>query len=131
MPLLAFVVLFLELTLLILFGQRLGFSLLFAEVLLSGVAGYSLMRSAGRTAFQPAQLIGLFLHGARPGLASRQPAEWLLLGCLLLIVPGILTDLLGLVFITRFFMRSRTQPQSSAGSDSIDVKFDVHDDSDS
>ena len=49
-------------------------------------------------------------------------------GSLLLIVPGILTDILGVIFIARFFLRRGSNPQSSDESNSIDVEFDVRDD---
>ena len=129
MPLLGFVLLFLELTLLILVGQSIGIGLVFAQVVLTGILGSWLMVAIGRTAFQPAQLIGLFLHATRSRGSSRSPTEWLLLGCLLLIIPGILTDIAGLVFIVRFFLSGGPQRQPSEESDSIDVEFDVHDDS--
>ncbi|MFC2078740.1 FxsA family protein [Candidatus Bipolaricaulota bacterium] len=129
MPLLGFVLLFLELTLLIVVGQRIGIGLVFAEVVLSGILGSWLMFTVGRTAFQPAQLIGLFLHATRSRRSSRSPMEWLLFGCLLIIIPGILTDIAGLVFVSRFFMRRGPQSQSPADSSTIDVEFDVHDDS--
>ncbi len=128
MPLLGFVLLFLELALLIKLGQGIGGGLVFAEIVLSGVLGYSMMRLVGRTAFQPAQLIGVFLHAAGAGFSSRKPVEWLLFGSLLLIIPGILTDIVGLVFIARFFVRGNSQRQSPEESDSIDVEFDVQDD---
>jgi len=128
MPLLGFVLLFLELFLLIKLGQGIGGGVVLAEILLSGFLGYSLMRFGGRTAFQPAQLIGVFLHGVGSGFSSRKPVEWLLFGSLLLIIPGILTDIIGLIFIARFFVRGNSQRQSPEESDSIDVEFDVQDD---
>ena len=128
MPLLGFVLLFLELFLLIKLGQGIGGGLVLAEIFLSGFLGYSLMRLGGRTAFQPAQLIGVFLHGVGSGFSSRKPVEWLLFGSLLLIIPGILTDIIGLIFIARFFVRGNSQRQSPEESDSIDVEFDVQDD---
>ena len=131
MPLLGFVLLFLELFLLIKLGQGIGGGFVFVEILLSGFLGYSLMRFAGRTAFQPAQLLGVFLHGIGSGFSARKPVEWLLFGSLLLIIPGILTDIVGLVFIARFFVRGGSLRQPPSSPDSIDVEFDVHDDSDS
>jgi len=128
MPLLGFVLLFLELVLLIKLGQGIGGGLVFAEILLSGFLGYSLMRFVGRTAFQPAQLIGVFLHAAGSGFSSRKPVEWLLFGSLLLIIPGILTDIVGLVFIARFFVRGGSVRRPPSDPNSIDVEFDVHDD---
>jgi len=128
MPLLGFVLLFLELFLLIKLGQGVGFVLVLAEILGSGFIGYSLMRFAGRTVFQPAQLIGMFLHGIGSGFSARKPAQQLLFGSLLLIVPGILTDTLGLILIARFFVLRGSQRQPSEESDSIDIEFDIRDD---
>lgn len=127
MPLLGFVLVFLELTILILLGRGIGFGLLFVEVLLSGLVGYSLMRFAARTAFQPAQLIGVFLHGLGSVFSSRKSVHQLLFGSLLLIIPGILTDVLGLIFVARFFMQGGSLHQPPVSPDSIDVEFDVHD----
>ncbi|MCK5585672.1 FxsA family protein, partial [Candidatus Bipolaricaulota bacterium] len=114
--------------LLIKLGQGIGGGLMFVEILLSGFLGYSLMRFVGRTVFQPAQLIGVFLHALGSGFSSRKPVELLLFGSLLLIIPGILTDILGLIFIARFFVRGGSLRQPPSSSDSIDIEFDVHDD---
>ena len=129
MPTLGFVLLFLELFLLIVISQAIGFGIVFAEIVLSVFAGLSLMRFAGRTAFQPAQLIGVFLHGLGSGFSMKKPIQQLLFGSLLLIIPGFVTDILGVVFIARFFLQRGSQPQdTSEDPDSIDVEFDVRDD---
>jgi UPF0716 family protein affecting phage T7 exclusion len=128
MPLLGFALLFLELFLLIVISQAIGFAVVFAEIVLTVFAGLALMRFAGRTAFQPAQLIGVFLHGLGSGFSMKKPIEQLLFGSLLLIIPGFATDILGIAFIARFFLQRGPQPQSSNESESIDVEFDVRDD---
>ena len=131
MPFLGFVLLFLELYLLITLGARIGFGLMFAEIVLTGVLGYWVMRRIGRTAFQPAQLIGVFLHAVGRGMAARKPIEWLLLGGLLLIIPGILTDILGLLLVATFLGRigrGNRSHRPSSESDAIDIEFDVRDD---
>ena len=128
MPLLGFALLFLELFLLIVVSQAIGFGIVFAEIVLTVFAGLSLMRFAGRTAFQPAQLIGVFLHGLGSGFSMKKPIQQVLFGSLLLIIPGFATDILGIVFISRFFLQRGLQPQSSEESESIDVEFDVRDD---
>ncbi|MCK5247058.1 FxsA family protein [Candidatus Bipolaricaulota bacterium] len=128
MPLLAFALLFLELFLLIVISQAIGFAVVFAEIVLTVFAGLALMRFAGRTAFQPAQLIGVFLHGLGSGFSMKKPIQQVLFGSLLLIIPGFVTDILGIVFITRFFLQRGSQPQSSKESASIDVEFDIRDD---
>jgi UPF0716 protein FxsA len=127
MPLFGFALLFLELFLLIVVSQAIGFGLVFAEIVLSVFIGLSLMRFAGRAAFQPAQLIGVFLHGLGSGFSMKEPIQLLLFGSLLLIIPGFATDVLGIVFIARFFLQRGSTPQSS-DDDSIDVEFDVRDD---
>ncbi len=128
MPLLRFALLFLELFLLIVTSQAIGFGLVFMEIVLTVFVGLSLMRFAGRTAFQPAQLIGVFLHGLGSGFSMKDPIQQLLFGSLLLIIPGFATDILGTVFIARFFLQRSSPSQSSDSSDSIDVEFDVRDD---
>jgi len=70
----------------------------------------------------------VFLHAAGRGFSSRKPVELLLFGSLLLIIPGILTDIVGLVFIARFFVRGGSRRQPPSSPDSIDVEFDVQDD---
>jgi len=128
MPLLGFALLFLELFLLIVVSQAIGFAVVFAEIVLTVFAGLSVMRFAGRTAFQPAQLIGVFLHGLGSGFSMKEPIQQLLFGSLLLVIPGFATDILGIVFIARFFLQRGLKPQSSEESESIDVEFDVRDD---
>jgi len=128
MPLLGFALLFFELFVLFISSQAIGFAVVMAEVVLSILAGLSLMRFAGRTAFQPAQLIGVFLHGLGSGFSMKEPIQQLLFGSLLLIIPGFVTDILGLVFVARFFLSRGSKPQSREQSKSIDVDFDVRDD---
>ncbi|MBU1050415.1 FxsA family protein [Candidatus Bipolaricaulota bacterium] len=128
MPFLGFALLFLELFLLIVVSQAIGFGVVFAEIVLTVFAGLSLMRFAGRTAFQPAQLIGVFLHGLGSGFSMKLPIQQLLFGSLLLIIPGFATDILGIVFIARYFLTRGSAPQSSEEPGAIDVEFDVRDD---
>ena len=127
MPLLGFVLLFLELTLLILFGRGVGFGVTLLEVILTGVLGVSLIIRVARKRFQPAQFVGLFLHAGKHALSTRDPMEWFMFGCLLLIIPGFLTDLVGIVFIVRFILASGALGSPRTKQDSIDVEFDVRD----
>lgn len=128
MPLLGFVLLFLELTLLILFGRSVGFGVAFLEVVLTGVLGVWLIFRIARKRFQPAQFVGLFLHAGKHALSTRDPMEWFMFGCLLLIIPGLLTDLLGVVFLIRFILHGGALWSPRAKQDAIDVEFDVRDD---
>lgn len=127
LPTLGFVFLFLEFFLLIIIAGGIGFGPMLAEILLSGMLGVLLMRNAGRTLFQPAQLIGVFLHATGQLLTSRKPVEWLLLGSLLLIVPGVLSDLVGIALVLRWAVHRGSGDPPSPRSGSIDVEFDVHD----
>ena len=53
-------------------------------------------------------------------------------GCLLLIIPGLLSDLVGIIFIVRFILAGGAVGSPRTKQDSIDVEFDVRDeDSDS
>ncbi len=128
MPFLGFVVLFFELFLLIIVSKAIGFGVVFAEIVLTIFVGLFLMRLAGRTRFQPAQLIGVFLHGLGSGFSMKLPIQQLLFGSLLLIIPGFATDILGLVFIGRYFLTRGSAPQSPREPGAIDVEFDVHED---
>ena len=128
MPLIAFVALALEIALLIKFGQVVGAGPVFLEILLTGGLGVLLLRTAGRSVFEPARLIELLMRP--PTRALVQSLGLLFLGGLLVLIPGLLSDAFGLVLVLRFFLqggrRRRARPEES---DTIDVKFHVHEDS--
>jgi UPF0716 family protein affecting phage T7 exclusion len=132
MPFLGFVLIFLEFYVFIVLGRSIGVGAMFGEILLSGALGYALIRFGARTAFQPAaQLIGIFLHAFGAKSPTRRPAEWLLFGSLLLILPGVITDVLGLIFVIGFFLRRGPLRQPPSKSEPIDVPFTVQDEDDS
>ncbi|MFC2099928.1 FxsA family protein [Candidatus Bipolaricaulota bacterium] len=128
MPLITFVLLAAEIALLIKLSQAVGGGLVLLEILGSAVLGVLLLRASGRKLFDTRQLIGLLSH--RPNLHSRRPILSLVYGALLLLVPGLLTDLAGVVLVARYLLlggRGSTSSGGSGPSDSIDVDFEVQD----
>ncbi len=81
-----------ELALLIEVGRHIGVVSTIALVLITGVAGAALARSQGMLAFQ--RLRQGFTQGKSPGDALLD-GVLILAGGLLLLTPGILTDLVG------------------------------------
>jgi UPF0716 protein FxsA len=127
MPFLLFVLLCAEIALLIKFGQAVGGAPVFLEILLSGGLGILFLRSAGRSVFESARVIELLSR--RPTRNLVQSLGLLFLGGLLLLIPGLLSDAVGLLLVVRFFLqRGRTSRGSSDDPDTIDVDFHVHDD---
>jgi len=129
MPILVFAFIFVEIAILLRLGLAVGGAWIFAEVLLSGVLGYVVLRAARKTALRTEELIQLLL---RPGAYLRR-SEWaLVLAGILLIVPGILTDIAAVALIFRHFTERRRPPQNQGPSrrepDVIDVEYKVHDD---
>lgn len=126
MPLVAFVLLCAEIALLIKFGQAVGGAAVLLEILISGGLGFLLVRSAGRSVFEPARVIELL---ARPTRTLVQSLGLLFLGGLLLLLPGLMSDVVGAVLVVRFFGRRLRSPRARPPApNTIDVEFEVHDD---
>jgi len=126
MPLLTFVFLAAEIALLIKLGQFVGGGLLLLEILASAVIGVLLLQSSGRRIFGTRQVLELLTQ--RPDLRSRNPVLSLVYGALLLLIPGLLTDVGGVVLIVRYLLLGGRPTRSDNGpSDSIDVEFEVQD----
>jgi len=126
MPFLAFVLLCAEIALLIKFGQAVGGGPVFLEILLTGGLGILLLRTAGRSVFEPARLIELLAR--LPSRARVQSLGLLFLGGLLLLIPGLLSDALGLVLVAQFFLQGgRPKRRSPDEPDMIDIEFEVKD----
>ncbi len=126
MPLLTFVLLCAEIALLIKFGQAVGGGPVLLEILLTGGLGILLLRTAGRSVLEPARLIELLTRF--PTRNRVQSLGLLLLGGILLLIPGLLSDALGLVLVARFFLHGgRTPRRSPDEPDTIDIEFEVKD----
>jgi len=128
MPMLILLLLFAEIAILIKLGQAVGGTALLVELLASGVLGWILLRLAGRAVARTRDLIGMM---ADPREYVRRSGLTLFPAGVLLILPGILSDILGIVLAVRFLIgRGRTaarRPRNEA-SDVIDVEYRVHDD---
>ena len=86
MPFLSFVLLCAEIALLIKFGQAVGGGPVFLEILLTGGLGILLLRMAGRSVFDPARLLELFM---RPPTRAAD-APWTAGKCYVdLLYPGV------------------------------------------
>ena len=128
MPFLSFVLLCAEIALLIKFAQTVGGGPVFLEILLTGGLGILLLRMAGRSVFDPARLLELFMRRPTRGLV--QSLGLLFLGGLLLLIPGLLSDAVGLMLVVRFFLqRGRAPRRHPDDPDTIDIDFHVHEDS--
>jgi len=126
MPFLTFVLLCAEIALLIKFGQAVGGGPVLLEILLTGGLGILLLRTAGRSVLEPARLIELLTRF--PTRNRVQSLGLLLLGGILLLIPGLLSDALGLVLVARFFLhRGRAPRRSPDEPDTIDIEFEVKD----
>ncbi len=127
MPMLLLLLLFAEIAALIKLASAIGGYVLL-ELLATAAIGFGLLRLAGRTFLRTEELIALM---ANPSRYVRQSAWALILAGLLLIVPGILSDLLALVLIGRFLWgrlsRSSNGRRPSRDGHTIDVEFHVHD----
>jgi UPF0716 family protein affecting phage T7 exclusion len=127
MPFITFVVLCAEIALLIKLGQAVGGGSVLIEILLTGGLGILLLRMAGRSVFEPARLLELLMRSPTRNLVKS--LGLLFLGGLLLLIPGLLSDAVGLVLVFRFFLQGGRTPRGRPDDpNTIDVDFQVHDD---
>lgn len=126
MPFITFVLLCAEIALLIKFGQAVGGGPVLLEILLTGGLGILFLRMAGRSVLEPARLIELLTRF--PTRTRVQSLGLLLLGGILLLIPGLLSDALGLMLVARFFLQGGRAPRRSPEEpDTIDIEFEVKD----
>jgi len=126
MPLITFVLLCAEIALLIKFAQVAGGAIVFIEILATAGLGLLLFRLAGRSVFEPARVIELMSR--RPSRSLVQSLGLLFLGGLLLLIPGLLSDIAGVVLVVRYVLRGGRPPRNRpADPNTIDVEFQVHD----
>jgi len=123
MPILVFVFFCAEIAVLVELSGVIGGWFVLLEILVSGFVGYYLIKRAGRAILRSDQLIALI---ARPFSGLYRLRFSLVLAGLLLLLPGILTDLAGLVLlVVQLFRRPRRGEEGEEGV--IDVEFRVHD----
>jgi len=128
MPILILLLFFAEIAILIKLGQGIGGAALLLEILATGLLGWVLLRRAGRAVRRPEELIALLTN---PAHYFRQSSLSLVLAGVLLLVPGLLSDVVGIALAVRFFIsgdRSRPRPSEPRDPDVIDVDYRVHDD---
>jgi len=130
MPFFLFVFVCLEIAVLIKLGQLSGGGAVLGEVLLSGVLGMVILQLKGRSILKN---VAINVFVGRLTLRSLMRRELLpLIAGILLVVPGILSDLFAVYLLLRYAL-SRPAPSGgwSDTSDTdgpIDVEYEVHDD---
>lgn len=126
MPFITFVLICAELAVLIKLGQAVGAAGVLLEILATAALGVLLLRRAGRSVFEPARIIELLSR--RPTRSLVQSLGLLFFGGLLLLLPGLLSDVVGVVLVARFFLRRRIPQPPPQDPETIDVEFHVHED---
>jgi UPF0716 protein FxsA len=126
-PLLLFAAYALEVILLIKLGQLVGAPAVLIEVLLTAIVGYVVLRRTARSLSGQRLLIDLL---ANPRAATQNRGAVLFLSGLLLILPGLLSDLAGVTLLlrTRFHGLPSTRGERP-DPNVIDVEFEVRDES--
>ena len=128
MPVLVHFLLFAEIAALIKLGQTIGGGSLLIEILATAALGMLLLRLAGRAFVRANELVALM---ANPSRYFRSSGLSLILAGILLVVPGLLSDLAGLVLVVRYVV-TRTSPGNHdpkpKDPDVIDVEYSIHDD---
>jgi len=123
-PMVNFILVVLDVIFLLTFARTFGGGFLLLELVGTAVIGVLTLQYVAGRRFQPAYFIGLFMRPVRAG--TRKPIESLFLGCMFLILPGLITDLLGVSLIGSYFFRGGNVPRSRR-SDTIDVDFELED----
>jgi UPF0716 protein FxsA len=130
MPLILLLALFAEVAILIKLGQAIGGGYLLLELLLSAVLGLLAMRLARRAFVRTSEFVALLNS---PGRVFRASGLAVVMGGVLLILPGVLTDLLGIFLVARSLLSRIQQPPRGpmdSERETIDVEYRIHDDSD-
>ncbi|HDL84951.1 MAG TPA: hypothetical protein ENH11_01245 [Candidatus Acetothermia bacterium] len=130
MPFLLFVLACIEIALLVKLGQVIGGGAIIGEILLSGVLGMLILRLKSRVILKN---VAMSVFIGRLTLRSLMRRELLpLIAGILLIVPGVLSDLFALYLLVRYLlMRPSLSDRTDNTSDTdgtIDVEYKVHDD---
>jgi len=120
MPILVFLFFCAEIVVLIKLAGVIGGWFVLLEIIASGVIGYLLIKRAGRAILRSDRLIALI---ARPVSGLYRLRFSLVLAGLLLLLPGILTDLAGLLLLVIQPFRRRAPRSEEEGV--IDVEFSV------
>lgn len=126
MPIILFIIACVEVASLIKLGQAIGGGPVLGVIILTAVFGLTLLRLGGRSALT--KLTASVFAGRLSATDLLRRELSLLLAGILLIVPGLLTDAAGIVFLGRyFFFRFPPHRPKSEEGDVIDVEYQVND----
>ena len=127
-PILIFFYACLELLGLVEIGRLIGGAAIFGEILITGVAGILILRGSVGKAL-PGMVINLFAgRFSLKALVHNRELRLLLAG-VLLVIPGVISDIAGVALLVRYFI-PRTlhrHHHREENSDVIDVEYKVHD----
>jgi len=128
MPLVLFAIVCGEVIALIKLGQAIGPGFVLLEIAATAVIGVLLMRVGGRRLARTQEMVALLLQ---PSGLMRQSTALLSSG-LLLIVPGLLTDVFAIGLLVRYAVGRGPRPRTDRPSEdgAIDVEYQVQDDRD-
>ncbi len=107
-------------------GQLIGGGPIFGEILLTGVLGVVLLRISMGKAL-PGMVVNLFAGRFPVKALIHQRELRLLLAGVLLIIPGLVSDAIGLILIVRYLIPPRRRERPGTDKDAIDVEYEVHD----
>lgn len=129
MPFFLFILVCVEIALLVKLGQVIGGGAVIGEILLSGVLGMIILKLKGRAILKN---VAMSVFIGRLTLRSLMRRELLpLIAGILLIVPGILSDLFALYLLARYALfhppLSGRSDDTSDADGTIDVEYKVHD----
>lgn len=120
----------LELAGLIKLGQTIGAGSLLGLILLTGIIGMLCLRLGGRGAIIRV-MTGLAQERVTLRRLALRRSLFPMFAGILLIIPGVLSDLVGIILIALYLTgRTRPQPPSREKGEVIDIDYQVHEDSD-
>lgn len=122
MPILVFVFFCVEIAVLIVLAGAIGGWPVLLEIVATGAIGYFVIKRAGRAILRSDRLIALLVS---PFSGIYRLRFSLVLAGLLLLLPGVLTDLAGLSLLVIQPLRRRPEREEEGV---IDVEFSVHED---
>jgi UPF0716 protein FxsA len=127
MPIVIFIAACAEIILLIKLGQVIGAAPVVGIVLLSAVLGITFLRMGGKAALSRLARNALMGQLSTKDFLRRELS--VLLAGILFLVPGLLSDGVGLILLARYALsRPKRSSPEPPPEDVIDIEYEVHED---